>query len=217
MTRAAASVPHRDGPVGRRDGAAALHLEEPALQIEIARPCAVAILPAGGCAASLDGAPASSPSVFPARENKNTGDSQLSLEFSNYPGVRDAGQPRNSRLARTADFRDAFKHRLSEALRKRVGPDREVRVKQLARLMGCSPQHVYNMLDKKVDPAGSFVGQLIDIFGPSFLFDLYGDIGGPMWRRRAARIEAQASAERHAATAQASLRVEADFFKTAAE
>jgi hypothetical protein len=203
MTRAAASVLHRDEPVGRQ-GEVGLRLGEPALQFEIAD-CA-AILPAGGCADPLTGAPASSPSVFPAHEKKNTGDSQLSLKLSNNPGVRNAGQHRNSRLARGA----SFKHRLAEALKRRVGPSYDVTVKQLAGLLGCSHQQIYNMMGERVDPAGSFVGELIDIFGPSFLFDLYGDIGGPMWRRRQARIEARVSAERVAAQ-------QVDFFKTAAE
>lgn len=191
-----------------RASASLVGQERPGLPTERAALHKAVALPAGGCADPLIAAPASSPcsTDTPSRAKSGMGGSQLSLELSNNPGLRDAGQDRNFRLTRGV----SFKHRLAEALKRRVGPGYELTVKQLAGLVGCSHQQIYNMMSKRVDPAGSQIGQLIDIFGPSFLFDLYGDIGGPMWRRRQARIEAQASAERRAAQ-------QVDLFKAAAE
>jgi hypothetical protein len=167
----------------------------PAVALPAEAICASPALPAGGRVDPLTLAPAGSLSL--PRAKNSMGDSQLSLEFSSDPGPR------------RADFRAAFKRRLAAALGNRVGPGYELSVKQLAYLIGCSHQHVYDMLAARVDPAGSFVGKLIDVFGPSFLFDLYGDIGGALWRRRQQRIEQQAAAERRAAE-------QIDFFKTAA-
>lgn len=81
------------------------------------------------------------------------------------------------------DPREQHRHRVARALMRRVGPGEDLTAKQLAHLIGCSPQHVSNMMHCRHDPSSWLMGELMRVFGPSFAADVYGPIGVAMWRR----------------------------------
>jgi predicted transcriptional regulator len=105
--------------------------------------------------------------------------------------------------------REAHRERLAAALARRVGGGGgEVTVKQLAGLLGMTPQHVRNMLHARHDPASFVMGRLVEIFGPAFLVEVYGELGQAMWQRRLRRLDAERlrqQAERRAGAAVADL------------
>ena len=70
----------------------------------------------------------------------------------------------------------SHKTRVAAALRRRLGgPDYPSTVKQLAGLLGCAGQTVHYWLMGSCDPKSYWMGELVGLFGPSFLFEIYGE------------------------------------------